>query len=62
MNFPLQNSNDDGSTAEKFADIRAQFERLQQLGPNIGHVPESLKIILVIEPHYVEQAKVGFAG
>ena len=40
---------DDGSTAGKFAALRAQFERLQQLGPNYG-------------PRYAEHAKVEFAG
>ena len=48
---------DDGSTAGKFADIRAQFERLQQLGPNYGYFPESSKSILVVAHHNVEQAK-----
>ena len=47
---------DDGSTVGKFADIRAQFKRLQQLGPNNGYFPESLKRIL----NHVEQAKVEF--
>ena len=41
----------DGSTAGKFADIRAQFERLQQLGPNYGYFPESSKSILVVASH-----------
>ena len=33
---------------EKFADIHAQFERLQQLGTNYGYFPESSKSILVV--------------
>ena len=28
-----------GSTAGYFADIRAQFERLQPIGPNHGYYP-----------------------
>ena len=32
---------DDGSTAGYFPDIRAQFERLKQLGPNYGYFSES---------------------
>ena len=52
---------DAGSTAGYFADVRAQFERLQQLGPNYGYLPESLTCILGVVPH-VEQAKVEFAG
>ena len=50
---------DDGFTAGKFVDIRAQFERLLQLGPNDGYFPESSKTILVVAPHNVEQE---FAG
>ena len=46
----------------KFADIRAQFERLQTLGPNYGYFSESSPSILVVAPHNVEQAKVEFAG
>ena len=53
---------DDGSTAANFAEIRAQFEWLQHLGPNHGYFPESSKNILVVAPHHVEQAKVQFAG
>ena len=53
---------DDGSTARYFADIRAQFERLWQLGPNYGYFLESLKIVLVVTTHNVEQAKVEFTG
>ena len=53
---------DDGSTAGNFADIRTQFERLQQLGPNYGYFPESSKSILVVAPHNVEPAKIEFAG
>ena len=36
---------DDASSAGKLSDIRAQFERLQQLGPNYGYFPESSKSI-----------------
>ena len=39
---------DDGSTAGHFADIRPQFERLQQLAPNYVYFPESSKSILVV--------------
>ena len=53
---------DDGSTAGKFTDTRAQFERLQQLVPNYRYFPESSKSILVVAPHNVEQAKFEFAG
>ena len=52
---------DDGSTAGYFSDIRAQFERLQQIGPNYGYFPESSKSILVVASHNFEQAKVVFA-
>ena len=52
---------DDGPTAGTIADIRAQFERLQQLGPNYLYFPESSKTVLVVAPHNVEQAKVQFA-
>ena len=46
----------DGSTAGKFADIRAQFERHKQLGPIYGYFPKSSKrILLVAAPHHVEQ-------
>ena len=45
---------DDGSTAGKFTDIRAQFERLQQLVPYYRYFPESSKSILVVAPHNVE--------
>ena len=50
------------STARYFVEIRAQFERLQQLGPNYGYFPESSEIIRVVTPHNVEQAKVELAG
>ena len=53
---------DDGSTAGYFAGIRAQCQRLQQLGPNNRYFPESSTSILVVVPHNVEQAKVEFAG
>ena len=36
---------DYGSTAGYLADIRAQFERLQQLGPNHGYFPEHPRIL-----------------
>ena len=49
----LQNSNDDESTAGKFADIREQFVR---------HLWESSTSILVVAPHNVEQAMIEFAG
>ena len=60
VKFPLQNS-DGWSSAWKLSDIRAQFERRQQLGPNYGYFPESSKSILVVVPHNVEH-KVEFAG
>ena len=48
----------DGSTAGKFADIRAQFERRKQLGPIYGYFPKSSKrILLVAAPHNVEQSQ-----
>ena len=53
---------DDGSSAGKFADVRSQYERLQQLGPNYRYFPESLTSILVVALHNVEQAKGDFAG
>ena len=43
-----------GSTAGYFSGIRAQFERLQQQGPNYGYYPELSKSILVAAPHNVE--------
>ena len=52
---------DDGPTAGN-ADIRAQFDRLQQLGPNYGYFPESSTSILVVAPNNVKQAKVEFDG
>ena len=55
-----QRLGDDGSTVGKFADIHAQFERRQQLGPNYGYLPDSSKSILVVAPHNVKQAKVEF--
>ena len=52
----------DESTARSLADIRAQFERLQQLGPNYGYFPTSTKSILVVAPHNVEPARVKYTG
>ena len=52
----------DRSTAGKFADICAQFERFQQLDPNYGYIPEASKSILVVPPYNVKQAKVEFTG
>ena len=43
-------------------DVRAQFERRQQLGPNYGDFPESSKSILVVAPHNIKQVKVEFTG
>ena len=52
----------DESTAGYCADIRAQFERLQQLGSKYGYFPESSKSVLIVTPHNVEQDKVELAG
>ena len=62
--FPAANQqwfSDDVSTSGKIAD-GVRLERLQQLAPNFGYVPEPSKRILVVAPHNCEQAKVELAG
>ena len=52
---------DDAGAGGKFARLRRQYLRLEELGPNYGYFPESLKSILVTSSKNVEAAKEVFA-
>ena len=53
---------DDGSVVGKLKDIRALFDKLNQLGPKYGYLVNPPKCQLIIKPGGERQASTEFAG
>ncbi len=48
---------DDGTIAGKLRRLRAQWDILRELGPDIGYHPNAKKSVLVVKPQFMEKAR-----
>jgi hypothetical protein len=53
---------DDGGAGGTLEGLRKWWEKIVQLGPDIGYFPNSKKTWLVIKPQYIVEAEVVFSG
>jgi hypothetical protein len=52
---------DNTGVASKFDDIHYHFCKLQEIGPDYGYYPKSIKIILIVPERNLARAKIALA-